>query len=119
MTDTEISNAVPGAQRELQRWVPDEVEHSPPSSNAFPPLGARPPNGDQTATRNRDNDTFGKLANPQWNQFEANERLFGSKSSFDEENYTTRIDRTEPGFKERERRAEQLAREILSVRVGF
>lgn len=38
-------------------------------------------------------------------------------AKFDEEAYTTKIDRNAPGFKERERKAQQLANEIMSVRT--
>lgn len=46
-----------------------------------------------------------------WNQFEANEALFGVTSTFDEELYTTKLDRG-PQMRERERVAQRIAREI-------
>ncbi|KAG0152245.1 hypothetical protein CROQUDRAFT_650350 [Cronartium quercuum f. sp. fusiforme G11] len=49
-----------------------------------------------------------------WDQFEANEKLFGTRTDFDEEIYTTKLDRTAKDFKERERKAEALAREIMT-----
>lgn len=50
-----------------------------------------------------------------WDQFEANEKLFGTRTDFDEEIYTTKLDRTGKDFKERERKAEALAREIMAA----
>jgi PAB1-binding protein PBP1 len=47
-----------------------------------------------------------------WDQFKANEKLFGVKTNYDESYYTTNIDRSHPQFKEREAEAERLAREI-------
>ena len=47
-----------------------------------------------------------------WDQFEANKRLFGATSTFDEHLYTTRIDRSAPSYREREKQAARLAREI-------
>ncbi|MCL7028175.1 hypothetical protein MKW94_004292, partial [Papaver nudicaule] len=46
-----------------------------------------------------------------WDQFETNEALFGVKSTFDEELYTTKLDRG-PQMREREREASRIAREI-------
>ncbi|GAA5931054.1 hypothetical protein JCM1841_001709 [Sporobolomyces salmonicolor] len=48
-----------------------------------------------------------------WDQFAANERLYGLKSDYDDELYTTKLDRSGKDFKEREARAAQLEREIL------
>jgi len=50
-----------------------------------------------------------------WDQFQANEKLFGVTTSFDEALYTTSIDRSAPGFKEREAQASRLAKEILDI----
>ena len=47
-----------------------------------------------------------------WNQFEANERLYGVKSSYDENLYTTTIDRSDPNYTQKAAKAEKLAREI-------
>ena len=46
-----------------------------------------------------------------WDQFETNEMLFGVKSTFDEELYTTKLERG-PRMKELEREAVRIAREI-------
>lgn len=48
-----------------------------------------------------------------WDQFAANERLYGAASTYDEDNYTTRLDRTAPDFVAKERKAAQVAAEIL------
>ncbi|KAJ6342520.1 hypothetical protein OIU78_010451 [Salix suchowensis] len=46
-----------------------------------------------------------------WDQFETNEMLFGVKSTFDEELYTTKLERG-PQMKDLEREAVRIAREI-------
>jgi PAB1-binding protein PBP1 len=104
-TDTDISsNNASGnpKERELQQWQPE------PSSTTAASLAAL--QGDEA--------TFGVpgvySAIP-WDQFEVNERLFGVNPKFDEEAYTTKLDRSAPGYKEKERKAEQIANEIISV----
>lgn len=52
-----------------------------------------------------------------WDQFAANEKLFGLTTDFDEELYTTRLDRSAPDYKERERWAIEKANEIQKVRL--
>ncbi|KAI2468312.1 hypothetical protein F4781DRAFT_443689 [Annulohypoxylon bovei var. microspora] len=47
-----------------------------------------------------------------WDQFAANERQFGIKSTYDENIYTTAIDKSHPQYKERVAAAEKKAREI-------
>lgn len=47
-----------------------------------------------------------------WDQFAANERKFGIKSTYDENIYTTAIDKSHPQYKERVAAAEKKAREI-------
>ena len=56
-----------------------------------------------------------RATNGTWDQFATNEILFGVKSSFDEEGYTTGLDCSVPDFKERERKAQQIANEIMGV----
>lgn len=105
-TDSEISRTAPGKRdRELQAWQPDTTEASAPLSSA----GNGIENGDDV--------TFGAGATSgtQWDQFAVNERLFGVRTNFNEDEYTTRLDRTAKDFKERERRAEQIAAEITGV----
>jgi PAB1-binding protein PBP1 len=47
-----------------------------------------------------------------WNQFEANERLFGIKTDYDENIYTTTIDKSKPDISKRYAEADRKAREI-------
>lgn len=104
-TDTDISGSGGAArrERELQAWKPDGSLPSVPSGV----VGIR---GDEA--------TFGPGSNAPngWDQFKANENLFGVKTSFDESIYTTTIDRSTPDFRERERKAQALANEIMGVR---
>ncbi|CAI2177489.1 19956_t:CDS:10 [Funneliformis geosporum] len=51
-------------------------------------------------------------SNVSWDQFAANEQLFGIKTDFNEEIYTTKLDRSRADFKERERQAIAIANEI-------
>ncbi len=53
--------------------------------------------------------------NGQWDQFATNERLFGLKTDYDEEIYTTKLDRSGADYRQREARAAQLEREIMKV----
>lgn len=85
-TDTDISGNLAIRERTLKRWEPaaDDIEA---------PL--------ETSTN-----TTG------WDQFEANERLFGATSNYDEAYYTTTIDRSDPTYKRKEAEAARIAREI-------
>ena len=47
-----------------------------------------------------------------WDQFAVNERMYGVQSTYDENIYTTSIDRSNPQYKQREAEAARLAREI-------
>jgi PAB1-binding protein PBP1 len=47
-----------------------------------------------------------------WDQFAANEQRFGVKTDYDENIYTTTIDKSHPKYKERMAHAEKVAREI-------
>lgn len=47
-----------------------------------------------------------------WDQFAANERLHGVKTDYDENIYTTTIDRSHPLYKQRQANADRIAREI-------
>ncbi|KAH7106273.1 hypothetical protein BKA62DRAFT_686521 [Auriculariales sp. MPI-PUGE-AT-0066] len=103
-TDTEISQTGTGAraQRELQAWQAPAEAPGSQSSNA--------PRGDDL--------TFGASSGGgggSWDQFVANEQMFGVTTSFDEDVYTTKLDRSGPDFKERERKAQQIANEILGA----
>ncbi|PKA59171.1 hypothetical protein AXF42_Ash001264 [Apostasia shenzhenica] len=76
-------------ERELERWTPDaDTPECPELDNIF----------DGTWNRN-------------WDQFETNATLFGVKSTFNEELYTTKLERG-PQTKDLERKASRIAREI-------
>jgi len=94
-TDVDISAKKGfGRERELQAWVPSTDAVSPST----------------------DEDTFGAGASAMpWDQFTANEQLFGIKAGFDEDVYTTKIDRNAPDFKDKERKAQRIANEIMGV----
>lgn len=104
-TDTDITNAhqsrstLPNTnprERQLEAWQP------PPSSDP--------------ASLQGDDLTFGQKTTSSgvaWDQFEANETMFGVKTSFDENIYTTKLDRSRPDYKERERQAQIIADEIM------
>ncbi|KAI9796878.1 MAG: hypothetical protein M1833_005927 [Piccolia ochrophora] len=90
-TDTDISGNLAMRERNLQRWEPSadtDVDLSLETVQKAPgPVGS-------------------------WDQFEANERLYGVKSDYDENYYTTVIDKNNPQYRQREARAERIAREI-------
>lgn len=50
-----------------------------------------------------------------WDQFKANERLFGLKPTFDEDIYTMKLDRSSAHYKKYAKEAEMIAREIDSA----
>lgn len=78
------------AERELAPWVPDEDDpQCPELENIFD----------------------GPWKSRGWDQFETNEMLFGVKSTFDEELYTTKLERG-PKTRELEKEATRIAREI-------
>ncbi|KAJ5684701.1 uncharacterized protein N7477_001046 [Penicillium maclennaniae] len=86
-TDADISGNLAMRERTLKRWEPaaDEINMSLES-------------------------TAGDSAG--WDQFEANERLFGAKTNYDENLYTTRIDRSDPTYRQKQAEAARIAREI-------
>ncbi|KAI9260045.1 hypothetical protein EDC94DRAFT_611568 [Helicostylum pulchrum] len=89
-TDADISGKMDIKQRELHRWTPTEDEN---------PLGLL--EGDlETSTGGS------------WDQFAANEKLFGLTTDFNEEIYTTTLNRSAPGYKDREKKAIKMANEI-------
>lgn len=103
----DISAGLRGAERELKPWTPD-ADHG---SN-----GASASNGGVQRERERDVLTFGeKPSTVPWDQFGDNERLFGVTTDYHEEIYTTKLDRSTTGYKKREREADRVAAEILSV----
>ncbi|GFZ11724.1 hypothetical protein Acr_23g0001090 [Actinidia rufa] len=90
MLDSSISQSSHvDMERVLERWVPDEDDSQCPELENI----------------------FDGPWNRGWDQFEANETLFGVKSTFDEELYTTKLERG-PKMRELEREALRIAREI-------
>lgn len=77
------------AERELERWTPDADDPECPELE----------------------DIFDGTWNRNWDQFETNEALFGVRSTFDEDLYTTKLERG-PRTRELEREATRIAREI-------
>lgn len=47
-----------------------------------------------------------------WDQFDAHKQMTGKDSTYDENNYTTKLDTSAPDFKEKMARAARIAREI-------
>lgn len=95
-TDTGISagSRLAGG-RDLQRWAPDAGGSS---SNGL---------GDGGLEDTSD-------SKQPWDQFAANKAKFGVETDYDENIYTTTIDRNRPDYQEKLARAEQLARRIES-----
>jgi PAB1-binding protein PBP1 len=80
----------------LERWVPDE--EAPGSVNNWNFSSASGASGSNS-----------------WDQFATNEKLFGVKTDFQEELYTTKLDKSSAEYLQREKEAERLAREIEKV----
>ncbi|KAJ1678849.1 poly(A)-binding protein binding protein, partial [Spiromyces aspiralis] len=88
-TDTDISGGGILRERELRPWVPDADDADIETLESHSLSGEG-----------------------RWNQFKVNEELFGVKSDFDEELYTTKLNRDRPDFRERELEAIRIANEI-------
>ncbi|KAF2441913.1 hypothetical protein P171DRAFT_366245 [Karstenula rhodostoma CBS 690.94] len=86
-TDTDISGNMAFRERTLQKWEPTP-----------------------DASANLSLESSGQSSG--WDQFATNERLFGVRSDYDENLYTTTIDRSHPQYAERAALAEKKAREI-------
>ena len=86
-TDADISGNLAFRERQLQRWAP-------------------------SADTDVDLTLESSVSGGEWDQFKANEKLFGLKSDYDENIYTTTIDRSNPSYRVREARAQRLAQEI-------
>ncbi|CAG8493528.1 1861_t:CDS:10, partial [Scutellospora calospora] len=82
-TDADISGRTEIRERELHKWSPDES-----------------------------GETMKESANASWDQFAVNEQLFGLTTDYNEEIYTTKLDRSKADYKERERKAINIANEI-------
>lgn len=88
-TDTEISHRNTGQprHRELQKW-------------------------DGGLDMSLDDMTFEAPGGSSWDQFAANEQKFGTQTTYDEDEYTTSIDRSHPDYNRRMAEAARVAREI-------
>ncbi|KAF9127095.1 hypothetical protein BGW39_006103 [Mortierella sp. 14UC] len=91
-TDTDISRSGDIRERDLKKWAPEEhLSYG----------GIEDDLGDTS-----------QHSSASWDQFAANERLFGVRTDFDEELYTTKLDRSGADYKAREQQAIQIAQEI-------
>lgn len=90
-TDTAISGNRFQGERELKPWVPDADIPDPSLESA-----------------GMSNSESGSG----WDQFAVNEQKFGLQTTYDENIYTTTIDRSHPDYQRRQRDADRIAREI-------
>ncbi|XP_062223310.1 polyadenylate-binding protein-interacting protein 4-like [Phragmites australis] len=88
LIDSAISRTHYPEERELERWAPDV--------------------GDSECI---ELEKYDRKGNRSWDQFETNAALFGVKSTFNEEIYTTKLERG-PHMRDLEKHASRLAREI-------
>ena len=86
-TDADISGNLALRERTLQRWEPAEHEV------------------DMSLDSSMGNTTG-------WDQFAANEKLFGAKTDYDESIYTTSLDRSSPAYRQQLASAAKIAAEI-------
>jgi PAB1-binding protein PBP1 len=86
-TDVEISGNLNMRERELQPWQP--------SADTVVDMSL------EDSTRSGE-----------WDQFAANEALYNVKSDYDENLYTTAINRSDPDYRRKAAEAERIAREI-------
>ncbi|UZJ55479.1 hypothetical protein CBS101457_004799 [Exobasidium rhododendri] len=111
-TDTEISKKILepfGEGRILQKWA-DDPESKPLEADG----GAfGEPHGASAAGGGGGGGGGGRGLGG-WDQFAANEAKFGIKSNYEENLYTTKLDKSSRDYKEREKRADQLAKEIMN-----
>ena len=84
-TDTDISGNNAVRERNLQRWEP---------------------------AAESDVDLSLERSDGAWDQFQANEQKFGLRTDYDENIYTTRIDKSSPRYRQQEVEAARIAREI-------
>ncbi|KAI1281715.1 hypothetical protein F5Y07DRAFT_395564 [Xylaria sp. FL0933] len=87
-TDTAISSNRGNRERVLQPWVA--------------------PSGSEGIDMTLEKSTSGRP----WDQFAANEQQFGIKTTYDENIYTTAIDKSHPQYRERLAKADKAAKEI-------
>ncbi|ORY78382.1 hypothetical protein BCR35DRAFT_304976 [Leucosporidium creatinivorum] len=101
-TDTEVTGlASDRKEKELQAW------------GAGTGLGGAGGIGDTLGGLSLDDEQRGQGGAKAWDQFATNERLYGTRTDYHEELYTTKLDRSGADYRQREQRAAQLEREIL------
>lgn len=104
-TDTEVTGlASDRREKELQAW------------GAGTGLGGDGGIEDSLGGLSLDDEQRGQGGGKAWDQFATNERLYGTRTDYHEELYTTKLDRSGADYRQREQRAAQLEREILKVR---
>lgn len=106
-TDADISGGLRGENRTLQKWGGG-------TGNDNQGIGGLEDSLEGTTMGGSDS-TFNSSGKG-WDQFAVNEKLFGAKTNYQEELYTTKLDKSGADFKAREKRAIQLANEIQNVR---
>jgi PAB1-binding protein PBP1 len=94
-TDVDISGRSQAKERVLQAWQPDSNDEGFSLEESTPSRGLHSAN-----------------AGGKWDQFAANEQLFGVKSQWDEDVYTHKLDTSRPDFAKRQAEAAKIAREI-------
>lgn len=121
-TDTDISRASQlGKERQLQAWGADASSYGAggieDGDGGLEDGLGRSVNGNNGSGKGNAGRRGGPASSSNgggaWDQFAANERAFGLRTDYDDEIYTTRLDRSTADFKQREARAAQLEREIL------
>lgn len=101
-TDTDISGTGTSRdQRELKRWGMGDIT------------------GGGLEDGLEGNSSGGRGKGGAWDQFAVNERLFGTKTNYQEEIYTTRLDKSGADYKAREAKAARIAEEIQSVSLTY
>ena len=119
-TDTDISGLPPPSrprERDLQAWSSGAEAWGAGSSGGGSGGGIEDAisNGIGGLALDESTNNGKRSTGGAWDQFAANERMYGLKTDYNEEIYTTKLDRNTKDFKDREARAAQLEREILKV----
>jgi len=113
MTDGAISGQTRVQGRDLVAWAPPVGDDG--EALEAPTFGGLEDSGRGGGGRGGGGRGRGGGA---WNQFAANKELFGVETSFDEEVYTTKLDRSSQAYQERSARAERIARDIMKQRTN-
>lgn len=112
-TDVDISNKAGNRDnRELQRWGASAAWAGGGGDGG---IGGSSLDGDDATFGGLESSGSGGKGGKAWDQFAVNEKLFGTKTNYQEELYTTKLDKSGADFRARERAAERLAQEIQSV----